>query len=476
MWAKKVLLVLSATLLVFSFFCILPYLPQQQTKDASAQTVFYGMDIDEATGDVSGYAWSDGIGWIDFNAVTYNNTNGQLNGNANIVALTNMGQNGQLSMSGDCTPTCGGYGVTIDLVTKNFSGSAWNDRIGWVAFTTAFSTVRTVAFESPSVEGWAWNDNVGWISMSNRTSTPPAGTCDASPLNTCLWAWNDSIGWITHNSVDNPSAPKFGMDIDETTGAVSGYIWNDSAGWINLDPTAGFPAAPLNAVQYDPLTGQLSGWAQIESYGVNGWLKFRDTGAFPYGVDVASNGDFSGYAWSDEFGWFEFAPTGYAAVHHDADLEPSVSGWAWNDALGWVSMSFVEFDVEYGVNVEANGTITGYAWSEIGWIDYAPAGPYPSAPNYSTRWDPVTGQVSGWARARSMVGGAYNGTSWIKMRSSAGDTISYGTTISRTTGNWAGYAPETRRQIVEEIINQQSDDLVKIGELANEPEGKEAAA
>ena len=43
-------------------------------------------------------------------------------------------------------------------------------------------------------------------------------------------------------------------------------------------------------------------------------------------------------------------------------------------------------------------------------------------------------------------------------------------------GNWAGYNPETRRQIVEEIINQQSDDLVKIGELADGPKEKEMAA
>ena len=44
-------------------------------------------------------------------------------------------------------------------------------------------------------------------------------------------------------------------------------------------------------------------------------------------------------------------------------------------------MTFTTYGIEYGVDVEANGNVTGYAWSEIGWIQYNPAGPYPSAPN-----------------------------------------------------------------------------------------------
>jgi hypothetical protein len=177
----------------------------------------------------------------------------------------------------------------------------------------------------------------------------------------------------------------------------------------------------------------------LESYGSDGWVKLRDTSPIAYGVTIASTGDFSGYAWNDTIGWIEFAPDGYNPVSHDPDLDPSVSGWAWNDMIGWISLSFTTFDVEYGVNVESDGRVTGYAWSEIGWIQYDPAGPYPSVPNYSTRWDPVSGQVSGWARAVGMDG-SWAGTSWIKMRSAAGDTVDYGVTISRTTGNWSGYS------------------------------------
>jgi hypothetical protein len=36
--------------------------------------------------------------------------------------------------------------------------------------------------------------------------------------------------------------------------------------------------------------------------------------------------------------------------------------------------------------------MTGYAWSEnIGWIDFAPSGPYPATPNYSGKIDLNTG-------------------------------------------------------------------------------------
>lgn len=418
-----------------SFFAACAFAASQPVY---AQSVLYGVDINETSGDVSGYAWSDAVGWINFDGVTYNPATGELSGNADVTGITSQGGNGQLSMRGDCTPSCGGYGVSINPVTKVFAGYGWNDLLGWVWFESSFSQIRQDATSSPSVSGYAWNDNIGWINMSNEPALPP-DTCAASLHNTCLWAWNDNIGWITHNSVDNPTAPEYGVDIDENTGAVTGHAWSDTGGWIDFAPTSGFPEAPNNGVQYNPSTGELSGWAYIEAFGANGWLKLRDSGAIPYGVSIAANGNFSGYAWNDTFGWFEFAPSGYTPVRYDGDLTPSVYGWAWNDTLGWISMSFTGYDIDYGVNVEADGSITGYAWSEIGWIQYDPAGPYPSSPNHSVRWDPITENVSGWARAVGMTGG-WAGTSWIKMRSAAGDTVNYGVRISRANGLWSGYA------------------------------------
>ncbi len=254
--------------------------------------------------------------------------------------------------------------------------------------------------------------------------------------NTKGWAWNENIGWISHNSVDDPSVPTFGVNIDETSGVVTGYAWNDTAQWINFAPTSGYPTIPNNAVTYDPVTRQLSGWAQIVGYGASGWIKFRDTSPVAYGVSIAANGDFTGYAWSDTFGWFEFAPSGYPAVHQDKTINPSVSQWAWNDALGWVAMSYPLFDSNFGVNILPDGRVTGYGWSNnLGWVDYQPAGPYPSAPNNATKYTTATGEVSGWAKVLSM-----GSDGWIKMRSVAGDTVSFGTSVTLASGLWSGQA------------------------------------
>lgn len=440
---KTSFLVVAAAFLLFELGAfVLPWgaFPQPQPQPAQAQTVFYGVNINESSGDVSGYAWSDGIGWIDFNAVTYNPGTGALTGNADIVKLTTGGLDGNLSMSGDCTPACGGYAVVVQKPSNRFTGYAWSDGIGWVYFESAFSEVTQDPSQTPSVGGWAWNDNVGWISMGAALTTPPAGTCDASLRNTCLWAWNDQIGWISHNSVDNPSVPTYGMHIDEETGDVSGYLWNDAVGWINTDPAGPYPAeGPDNALTYDSVTRQLSGWAKIEGYGSDGWIKFRDTNPFAYGVTLDASGNFSGYAWNDVLSWIDFSPAGYDAVRHYAgEANPSVKGWAWNETVGWISMSFTDFDVDYGVHLENDGSFTGYAWSEVGWIQYDPVGPYPEAPNYSARWNAATGEISGWARA--IGAGSSYGNGWIKMRSTSSDPVAYGVSLAKTTGLWSGHA------------------------------------
>lgn len=391
-----------------------------------AQTIYYGMSIDTSTGDVTGEFWNDGLGWIDVSAVVLNPTNGEFSGNANIVGLTNAGQNGVLSFRGDCTPSCGGYGVNLNLTTNIITGNAWNDRIGWVVFETPYSVAEHTPGFEPSVGGYAWNDNIGWISLSERLIAPSAG-CDATAFNTCLWAWNDEIGWISHNSLDNPSAPSFGVHIDAGAGTVSGFAWNTSTDYID------FAGATYNSVN-----GQVSGTAQITGYGASGALILRGDcvpSCGGYGVTVAGNGAVTGYAWNQIIGWVEFAPA-FGGVFYDANQNPSVYGWAWNNAVGWISMRFTEFDAEYGVNMRDDGTFDGYAWSDnVGWIDYRPAGPYPSAPQQTVRWDPVSGQVSGWAKILNM-----GNDGWIKYRNSGADPIAYGVTINAVTGTWRGYA------------------------------------
>ena len=87
---------------------------------------------------LSGWAWSDNIGWISFNSTTpdpddvYN------------------------------------YGVNIDESTGIFSGYAWSDNIGWISFNEAdltscpSGTCRgELDFLTDEVSGWAKTINTG---------------------------------------------------------------------------------------------------------------------------------------------------------------------------------------------------------------------------------------------------------------------------------------------------------------------------
>ncbi len=149
--------------------------------------------------------------------------------------------------------------------------------------------------------------------------------------------------------------------------------------------------------------------------------------------------------------------------------EHNVGGWAWSENIGWMSFScqncdqdgngYIDsgdcggdnsstFAPDYGVDIdETNGEFSGYAWSEdIGWIQFNPAGPYPSAPNYSVCVDlPGSGQVcdgigdynvAGWAKA--LAGGAPEAggwSGWIKLKGS-----NYGVSIDFSTGDFSGWA------------------------------------
>ncbi|MBI2450360.1 MAG: hypothetical protein HYV47_02365 [Candidatus Nealsonbacteria bacterium] len=131
------------------------------------------------TGDnVSGWAWSENIGWINFN-----------------------GSN---------------YGVTINS-NGNFSGYAWSENIGWIDFAPAGPYPA-----SPN--------------YSACLDLPGAGqACDGiGNYNVGGWArvlsygggWD---GWIKLRGIN------YGISIDKKTGDFSGYAWSDIVvGWINF--------------------------------------------------------------------------------------------------------------------------------------------------------------------------------------------------------------------------------------------------
>ncbi len=119
---------------------------------------------------LSGYAWSDNIGWISFD-----------------------GSN---------------YGVTVDTNGK-LSGYAWSDNIGWISTNDADlagcpKTPCTAKLQNNNLNGWlkaisggssqsgGWD---GWISLS--TNTPDYGPVLSNNIFSGYSWGSDVVGWIS---------------------------------------------------------------------------------------------------------------------------------------------------------------------------------------------------------------------------------------------------------------------------------------
>lgn len=138
---------------------------------------------------MTGYAWSDTIGWISFN-------------NLNV---------------GDAVD----YGVNIDA-SGNFSGYAWSDNIGWVSFNSSELTGCPGGYGAcaPHLD-WTTGAVSGWARACAGTAN---GNCSTSTSRTDGWD-----GWILLGGFPGDLA------VDITTGDFSGYAWgSDVVGWISF--------------------------------------------------------------------------------------------------------------------------------------------------------------------------------------------------------------------------------------------------
>jgi hypothetical protein len=108
----------------------------------------YGLNIPATDGNLSGYAWSENIGWISFNpgdvvgcpsgTCSARRVGNALQGWARIVGIkteltfgNSGGWQGWVKLSG------ANYGVSINTVTSALSGYAWSDELGWIDFSRA---------------------------------------------------------------------------------------------------------------------------------------------------------------------------------------------------------------------------------------------------------------------------------------------------------------------------------------------------
>ncbi len=138
----------------------------------------------------------------------------------------------------------------------------------------------------------------------------------------------------------------------------------------------------------------------------------------------------------------------YKQIFIDVAPRANLSGYGWSSEIGWLSFRGTTLDgYPYGVYIdEATGNFSGYTWSSnssggvtggIGWINFAPSGPYPSAPNFSARYNFLTDTIDGWARAVS-AGGGWDG--WIKLSGTATDGTVYQVKRDIVTSRMQGFA------------------------------------
>jgi len=195
--------------------------------------------LTEASSDdnISGYAWSENIGWISFNNTTGGGSD---------------------------------YGVQIDPSTGDLSGYAWSENIGWISFN------RSDAGDPPSnpfkngIPIANYDENTGQITGWMRVLAYSGGWdgwirfCEVSICsgNTATidsnkdwhgWAWSDMVvGWISFNSVEGGSgdykveldATNEGTNIKVTTNTVSQPACYFGAPTPTVNWTIGSEAVP----------------------------------------------------------------------------------------------------------------------------------------------------------------------------------------------------------------------------------------
>ncbi|MFA5933879.1 MAG: hypothetical protein WC795_01495 [Candidatus Paceibacterota bacterium] len=160
--------------------------------------------VDLRIGRVTGYMWSNSIGWISLNC-------------------------DQSGSGGSNTCGTSTYGV-YDDIRGNLTGYAWSDNIGWIKFGGLSSF--------PS--GGALSDNAkitnnltrikGWARACAGTST---GTCGTMTSRDDGWD-----GWISFSSNANPtySVNLAAQDPTSHIAAASGYAWGSNVvGWISVN-------------------------------------------------------------------------------------------------------------------------------------------------------------------------------------------------------------------------------------------------
>jgi len=90
------------------------------------------------------------------------------------------------------------------------------------------------------------------------------------------------------------------------------------------------------------------------------------------------------YSWGENIGWMNWRDAGEPPGSLGVRVHPSfLSGFIWAESAGWINVGSgrpadgIHYgnaeSSDFGINLESNGDLTGYAWGEnIGWLVFDP--------------------------------------------------------------------------------------------------------
>jgi hypothetical protein len=182
------------------------------TNDSSCATVDYGTFIDPSSGFVSGYAWSDNIGWISFEHTDTGDPPSPYNySNQNHIAELNQGNNqlrgwmralsgiggggwdGWIKLYKHASDGGPSYGITYDPNTGELHGWAWgSDVVGWVSFNCAEG--------GPLGEDICSQSNYKVQASGSLFNQPPVAAASCTPVS-CIGYTGDVLT-LNNNSTD----------------------------------------------------------------------------------------------------------------------------------------------------------------------------------------------------------------------------------------------------------------------------------
>ncbi len=154
-------------------------------------------------------------------------------------------------------------------------------------------------------------------------------------------ASGQGLGWALMNSNDNGDPVPYGVSLDVTTGALSGYAWNSDEGispgdlpggyWIDFSPAGPYPQFQSQGISDGPARIEPNCFASTitTTCPVIGWIRYLP-GTL---TDPTITGDWDG--WVSLQGAMKVPPVSYGVTYDKTN--GTFIGDAWGDSVaGWV--------------------------------------------------------------------------------------------------------------------------------------------